>query len=51
LSNYSVSNIRELEPVVESEVTPQPDIGEKQPLSTESQAPPPDDPAQMKLDL
>jgi topoisomerase-4 subunit A len=51
LSNYSVSNIRELEPVVKSEVTPQPDNVEKQPLSAESQVPPTNDPAQMKLDL
>jgi topoisomerase-4 subunit A len=51
LSNYSVSNIRELEPVVKSEVMPQPDSGEKQHLSKESQTPPPEDPAQMKLDL
>ena len=51
LSNYSVSNIRELEPIVKSEATPKPDSGEKQHLSTETQAPPPEDPAQMKLDL
>jgi len=51
LSNYSVSNIRELEPVVKSEATSQPDKGETQSLSTESQVPPPEDPAQMKLDL
>jgi topoisomerase-4 subunit A len=51
LSNYSVSNIRELEPVVKSEVAPLPENGEEEPLTPGSQTPAPDDPAQMKLDL
>ena len=51
LSNYSVSNITELEPVVKSEVAPQPGAEEEKPLNTESQVLPPEDPAQMKLDL
>jgi len=53
LSNYSVTDIRELEPVVKSEAAPQP----AEPEEEEDQSSPdshvvlPDDPAQMKLDL
>jgi len=51
LSNYSVSDIRELEPVVKSEAAPQPaaegdEVSSPQPHITQA-----DDPAQMKLDL
>ncbi len=52
LSNYSVTDIRELEPVVKSEAAPPPppeeEAGEAGPAP---QGPLPDDPAQMKLDL
>lgn len=51
LSNYSVANIRELEPVVKSEASPPP-VVEEEVSKTISQVPPhADDPAQMKLDL
>jgi topoisomerase-4 subunit A len=52
LSNYSVSDIRELEPVVRSEAAPSPagDEIEEQPEDPERESLPPD-PAQMKLDL
>ena len=52
LSNYSVSDIRELEPVVRSEAAPPPpeeDQGADQEPPFHGQLP--DDPAQMKLDL
>jgi len=52
LSNYSVSDIRELEPVVRSEAAPPPpeeDQGADQEPPLHGQLP--DDPAQMKLDL
>ncbi len=52
LSNYSVTDIRELEPVVKSEAAPQQpenEIGEE--TEQESQGPLPEDPAQMTLDL
>lgn len=52
LSNYSVTDIRELEPVVRSEAVPPPAEPE---TGTENELPPQghvaDDPAQMKLDL
>ena len=54
LSNYSVANIRELEPVVKSEAVPQPQDEEDEselpapPLSSPHQG---DDPAQMTLEL
>jgi len=52
LSNYSVADIRELEPVVKSEAAPPPPENEN---GSEEDFPPqqhtPDDPAQMKLDL
>ena len=51
LSNYSVTNIRELEPVVKSEASPQPAEDEDDPVPPASHLPPPEDPAQMKLDL
>ncbi len=51
LSNYSVTDIRELEPVVRSEASPQPAEDEDEPGPPESHLPPPEDPAQMKLDL
>jgi len=51
LSNYSVTNIRELEPVVKSEASPQPAEDEDDPVPPASHVPPPEDPAQMKLDL
>ena len=52
LSNYSVSDIRELEPVVRSEAEPQPAGEEEEEQSGEStHALLPDDPSQMKLDL
>lgn len=52
LSNYSVTDIRELEPVVKSEATPVPaDTEEMPPAAADTHLPPPDDPAQMKLDL
>jgi topoisomerase-4 subunit A len=52
LSNYSVSDIRELEPVVRSEAAPPPPE-EDHGAEPESPLPGhlPDDPAQMKLDL
>ncbi|MHC1733471.1 MAG: DNA gyrase/topoisomerase IV subunit A [Bacteroidales bacterium] len=52
LSNYSVSDIRELEPVVRSEAAPPPPM-EDHGAEPESSLPGhlPDDPAQMKLDL
>jgi topoisomerase-4 subunit A len=52
LSNYSVTDIRELEPVVKSEAAPQQpenDIGEE--TEQAPQGPLPEDPAQMTLDL
>jgi topoisomerase-4 subunit A len=52
LSNYSVADIRELEPVVRSEAAPlppEPDSGIEE--DSQPQQPMPDDPAQMKLDL
>ncbi len=52
LSNYSVADIRELEPVVRSEAAPQPPAEENgNGDETEQQGHLPDDPAQMKLDL
>mgnify|MGYP000964674981 FL=1 len=52
LSNYSVADIRELEPVVRSEAAPQPPAEENgNGEETEQQGHLPDDPAQMKLDL
>lgn len=52
LSNYSVADIRELDPVVRSEAAPPPPETEN---GSEEDFPPqqhtPDDPAQMKLDL
>ncbi len=52
LSNYSVADIRELDPVVRSEAAPPPPEPEN---GSEDDFPPqphaPDDPAQMKLDL
>jgi len=52
LSNYSVADIRELEPVEKSEAAPPPPENEN---GSEEDFPPqqhtPDDPAQMKLDL
>ena len=52
LSNYSVTDIRELEPVVKSEAAPLPSAPEETgPASPDPQVPLPDDPAQMKLDL
>ena len=52
LSNYSVSDIRELEPVVRSEAEPQPAGDQEEEQSGEStHALLPDDPSQMKLDL
>ena len=52
LSNYSVADIRELEPVVRSEVAPQLPAEENgNGEETEQQGHLPDDPAQMKLDL
>jgi len=52
LSNYSVADIRELEPVVRSEAAPplpEPDEGSED--DSQPQLNIPDDPAQMKLDL
>jgi len=52
LSNYSVTDIRELEPVVKSEAAPPPPFEEEAGgPGPAPQGPPPDDPAQMKLDL
>ncbi len=51
LSNYSVTDIRELEPVVKSEDSPQPPGEEEEPFPPTPQEPLPEDPAQMKLDL
>ena len=52
LSNYSVADIRELEPVVRSEAAPQPPAEENgNGEETQQQGHLPDDPAQMKLDL
>ncbi len=52
LSNYSVADIRELEPVVRSEAAPQPPAEENgNGDETQQQGHLPDDPAQMKLDL
>ncbi len=52
LSNYSVTDIRELEPVVKSEAAPPPPQAEEDDESgPASRGPLPDDPAQMKLDL
>jgi topoisomerase-4 subunit A len=52
LSNYSVSDIRELEPVVRSEAAPSlPDEERGDETDAPSHGPVPDDPAQMKLDL
>jgi topoisomerase-4 subunit A len=52
LSNYSVADIRELDPVVRSEAAPVRTSGDEE--TGEEDTPPttlPDDPAQMKLDL
>ncbi|MDM8003243.1 MAG: DNA gyrase/topoisomerase IV subunit A, partial [Bacteroidota bacterium] len=52
LSNYSVADIRELEPVVRSEAAPQqpePEDGSEEDFPPQLHTP--DDPAQMKLDL
>lgn len=52
LSNYSVTDIRELEPVVKSEAAPPPPFEEEAgEAGSAPQIPLPDDPAQMKLDL
>lgn len=52
LSNYSVTDIRELEPVVKSEAAPPPpDRNEEEDAGQAPHGPLPDDPAQMKLDL
>lgn len=52
LSNYSVTDIRELEPVVKSEAAPPPPFEEEAGgAGPAPQGPLPDDPAQMKLDL
>lgn len=51
LSNYSVTDIRELEPVVKSEASPQSAEDEDEPVPPASKVLPPQDPAQMKLDL
>jgi len=52
LSNYSVADIRELEPVVRSEAAPALTDGETdEGEDAETQLHLPDDPAQMKLDL
>jgi len=52
LSNYSVTDIRELEPVVKSEAAPPPpDRDEEEDAGQAPHGPLPDDPAQMKLDL
>jgi topoisomerase-4 subunit A len=52
LSNYSVADIRELEPVVRSEAVPALTDGEAdEGEDAETQLHLPDDPAQMKLDL
>ncbi len=52
LSNYSVADIRELEPVVRSEAAPIPQVPDNgTPDEPPLQAHTPDDPAQMKLDL
>jgi topoisomerase IV subunit A len=51
LSNYSVTDIRELEPVVKSEASPPPAEDDDEPVPPASHVPPPEDPAQMKLDL
>lgn len=52
LSNYSVTDIRELEPVVRSEAAPPPPGSEEEDeAGQEPHGPLPDDPAQMKLDL
>jgi topoisomerase-4 subunit A len=52
LSNYSVSDIRELEPVVRSEASPpQPEEDQGAEPDLPSHGHLPDDPAQMKLDL
>ncbi|MRR23002.1 DNA gyrase/topoisomerase IV subunit A, partial [bacterium] len=52
LSNYSVADIRELDPVVRSEAAPpppEPENGSEDDFPPQTHAP--DDPAQMKLDL
>jgi topoisomerase IV subunit A len=52
LSNYSVTDIRELEPVVKSEAAPPPpEPDEEEEAGQVPHGPLPDDPAQMKLDL
>jgi topoisomerase-4 subunit A len=51
LSNYSVADIRELEPVVRSEATPQLSSEDEETVPTPMHAPDADDQAQMKLDL
>ncbi|MCA1741032.1 MAG: DNA gyrase/topoisomerase IV subunit A [Bacteroidales bacterium] len=52
LSNFSVTDIRELEPVVKSEAAPPPPFEEEEEEPGPApQGPLPDDPAQMKLDL
>ncbi len=52
LSNYSVTDIRELQPVVKSEAAPsQPEPDEEEEAGQTPHTPLPDDPAQMKLDL
>jgi topoisomerase-4 subunit A len=51
ISNYSVSDIRELEPVVKSEAAPQLPAEGDELFAPGPQTPQADDPAQMKLDL
>jgi len=52
LSNYSVADIRELEPVVRSEAAPSlPETENEDETEGPAHGPVPDDPAQMKLDL
>ncbi|HUW91582.1 MAG TPA: DNA gyrase/topoisomerase IV subunit A, partial [Bacteroidales bacterium] len=53
LSNYSVADVREIEPVVKSEAVARPDEEEEEELPQPPPATPPqgDDPAQMKLEL
>jgi topoisomerase-4 subunit A len=51
LTNYNVADIRELEPVIRSEATPQPPAEDEEQAQQPSQLPPSQDPAQMKLDL
>lgn len=51
LTNYSVANIRELEPVVKSEVAPQPVEEEDEEMPPQAAPQHGEDPAQMKLEL